>query len=234
MREDFIMLVFELPMQIYFLAPVPAEQVSGRIARLLDGALEKNGPGGAQKSLFWPYTFDQPCPLEAEHIYLEGKIYTVRIRTVSQELAEFFIRRLPGAGNDCIHVLSGQLRLIPRCLLERVHSLTPVVVKTERGYWRNQMQLVEYEERLKENLIRKYNFFQHASLSGDFLLFRDIAFMNRKPVRVAQSDIALLGDKVCLTAAGNDTAQELLYMALGTGMGENNARGCGFLGYRFR
>ena len=143
-------------------------------------------------------------------------------------------RRLPGAGNDCIHVLSGQLRLIPRCLLERVHSLTPVVVKTERGYWRNQMQLVEYEERLKENLIRKYNFFQHASLSGDFLLFRDIAFMNRKPVRVAQSDISLLGDKVSLKAASNDTAQELLYMALGTGMGENNARGCGFLGYRFR
>ena len=131
-------------------------------------------------------------------------------------------------------MLSGQLRLIPRCLLERVHSLTPVVVKTERGYWRNQMQLVEYEERLKENLIRKYNFFQHASLSGDFLLFRDIAFMNRKPVRVAQSDISLLGDKVSLKAASNDTAQELLYMALGTGMGENNARGCGFLGYRFR
>ena len=49
-----------------------------------------------------------------------------------------------------------------------------------------------------------------------------------------KNDIALLGDKVNLTAACNDMAQELLYMALGTGVGENNARGCGFLGYRFR
>ena len=76
---------------------------------------KRTGPGERRKACSGPYTFDQPCPLEAEHIYLEGKIYTVRIRTVSQELAEFFIRRLPGAGNDCIHVLSGQLRLIPRC-----------------------------------------------------------------------------------------------------------------------
>lgn len=92
----------------------------------------------------------------------------------------------------------------------------------------------EYEEHLKSNLIRKYNYFQQRKLSGDFPLFKGIEFINRKPVRVAQDDISLLGDKVSLTAAGNDAAQELLYMALGTGVGENNARGCGFLGYRFR
>ena len=96
------------------------------------------------------------------------------------------------------------------------------------------MQVDEYEERLKTNLIRKYNFFHQANLSDNFSLFRNIEFINRKPVRVLQNDIALLGDKVNLTAACNDMAQELLYMALGTGVGENNARGCGFLGYRFR
>ena len=228
------MLVFELPLQIYFLTPVPAERVSGRIARLIDAVMGKDEGKEGRRILFWPYTFDQPCPLEAKHIYLEGKIYTVRIRTVSQELAEFFARRLPGAGNDSMHVLGGELRLIPQHILERVHSLTPVVVKTERGYWRNQMQVAEYAKRLKENLIRKYNFFENANLSGEFPLFREIEFLNRKPVRVEQSDIFLLGDKVSLTAASNAAAQELLYMALGTGVGENNARGCGFLGYRFR
>ena len=44
----------------------------------------------------------------------------------------------------------------------------------------------------------------------------------------------LLGDKLSLTASQNESAQELLYMALGTGMGENNTGGCGFLSYRFR
>ena len=230
------MLVFELPLQIGFLVSVSAGEVSEQTAQLLDRVLQerKGEPDGQGSPIFCPYTFDQPYPLEAEHIYMAGKIYTVRIRTISQELAEFFIRRLPGQGNGCLQLLGGELRLIPRYVLERVHTLTPVVVKTKQGYWRNQMCVDEFEERLRANLIRKYSFFQHKRLSGDFPLFRRLEFMNRKPVRVAQNDIALLGDKVCLTAAGNDTAQELLYMALGTGVGENNARGCGFLGYRFR
>ena len=231
------MLVFELPLQICFLIPMPSENVSERIARLLDAALQRTESFWKEMSWrypFRPYTFDQPYPLEAEHIYCVGKIYTVHIRTISQELAEFFSSVLPFCGSDCLQILGGELRLIPRCFLERVHTLTPVVVKTRHGYWRNQMQVDEYEERLKTNLIRKYNFFHQANLSDNFSLFRNIEFINRKPVRVLQNDIALLGDKVNLTAACNDMAQELLYMALGTGVGENNARGCGFLGYRFR
>ena len=250
------MLVFELPLQICFLIPMPSECVSEKIARLLDAVLQKeeffpgvrgfleNAAAEAEdgdfasknegRPSFRPYTFDQPYPLEAERVYCTGKVYTVRIRTISQELAEFFSRMLPLCRSDCLQVLGGGLRLIPRGALERVHTLTPVVVKTGYGYWRNRMQVDEYEERLKTNLIRKYNFFCHTNLSGNFSLFKNIEFINRKPVRVSQSNVSLRGDKVSLTAACNSMAQELLYMALGTGVGENNARGCGFLGYRFR
>ena len=115
------MLVFELPLQIGFLVSVSAGEVSEQTARLLDRVLQerKGEPDGQGSPIFCPYTFDQPYPLEAEHIYMAGKIYTVRIRTISQELAEFFIRRLPGQGNGCLQVLGGELRLIPRYVLER-------------------------------------------------------------------------------------------------------------------
>ena len=131
------MLVFELPLQICFLIPMPSENVSERIARLLDAALQRTESFWKEMSWrypFRPYTFDQPYPLEAEHIYCVGKIYTVRIRTISQELAEFFSSVLPFCGSDCLQILGGELRLIPRCFLERVHTLTPVVVKTRHGY----------------------------------------------------------------------------------------------------
>lgn len=230
------MLVFELPLKICFLTQLPSVRVSERIGRFISGALRmsENDSLYRANNSFRSYTFDQPFPLESEHIYREGKIYTVRIRTISQELAEFFIRRLPLYTDGCLQVLEGEVKVIPRYILERVHTLTPVVLKTEQGYWRNQMQEREFEERLKRNLIRKYNFFQHTHLNCDFCLFRQMEFINRKPVRITQRDISLLGDKVSLTAAQNETAQELLYMALGTGVGENNAGGCGFLGYRFR
>lgn len=231
-----VMLVFELPLKICFLTPLPSACVSERIGQFISGALHTSEDDSffCENVRFRSYTFDQPYPLESEHIYREGKIYTVRIRTISQKLAEFFVRQLPLYADGCLQVLDGELKVIPRYLLERVHTLTPVVVKTRQGYWRNQMRVDEFEERLKANLIRKYNFFQHKKLEGGFCLFRRMEFMNRKPVRVPQKNISLLGDKISLTAAQNETAQELLYMALGTGVGENNAEGCGFLGYRFR
>ncbi|HJA94547.1 MAG TPA: CRISPR-associated endoribonuclease Cas6 [Candidatus Eisenbergiella merdipullorum] len=230
------MLVFELPLKICFLTPLSSERVSERIGQFISGALHASEEYSLyrENDRFQSYTFDQPFPLESGHIYLEGKIYTVRIRTISQKLAEFFVSRLSWYADGCLQILDGELRVIPRYFLERVHTLTPVVVKTEQGYWRNQMKVEEFVERLKTNLIRKYNFFQNTQLEGDFCLFRKMEFINRKPVRIPQKNISLLGDKVSLTAAQNETAQELLYMALGTGVGENNAAGCGFLGYRFR
>lgn len=230
------MLVFELPLKICFLAPTPFDCVSERMEQLIGSVLygDAERTERRENDPFASYTFDLPYPLEAKHVYCERKIYTIRIRTVHQELAEFLSRRLPLCGSEWIQIFGGELRVIPRHFLERVHTLTPVVIRTGEGYWRNQMQVEEFAERLKTNLVRKYNFFRHAELPDDFSLFQKMEFTNRKPVRVPRNQIVLLGDKLNLTAARNETAQELLYMALGTGIGENNAQGCGFLGYRFR
>lgn len=56
---------------------------------------------------------------------------------------------------------------------------------------------------------------------------------NHKPIAVPYKGRKLLGDKICFQAAENEQAQALLYMALGTGLGEMNARGCGFANYRY-
>ncbi len=92
---------------------MPSENVSERIARLLDAALQRTESFAKEMSWrypFRPYTFDEPYPLEAEHIYCVGKIYTVRIRTISQELAEFFSSVLPFCGSDCLQILRGTKR----------------------------------------------------------------------------------------------------------------------------
>ena len=231
------MLVFELPLKICILSPLPFLQAAEKIGRFIESALWEVGlypPDDEASYAGWPYTFDLPFPIESGLIYQPGKIYTVRIRTIRQELAEFFVRRLPVHQSEEMQGLSGELKIIPRFALEKVYTLTPVVMKMKCGYWRNRMKVPEYEERLKRNLIRKYRLFGERTLSADFPLSCDLSFTNRKPVRVPYQDKALLGDKLSLTASQNESAQELLYMALGTGMGENNTGGCGFLSYRFR
>ena len=43
----------------------------------------------------------------------------------------------------------------------------------------------------------------------------------------------LLGDKLQLTVADDEVSQRIAYMTLGTGIGENNGRGMGFVNFRW-
>lgn len=91
----------------------------------------------------------------------------------------------------------------------------------------------EYEKRLTVNLIKKYNNFCSTKIDEDFEFIRMIQVQNRAPIAVAYKKIKLLGDKIALKVADNELSQELSYMTLGTGLGEINARGAGFVNYRW-
>ena len=230
------MVVYELALHICFLSPLSYERVSDRIGTFIDTALgEKEEYLGLHRSsTFKYYTYDHPYPIEPGRIYRSGRIYTIRLRTVIREMAEYLAAKLSFRTRGGIQSLGGELRCIPQKRIACVYTLTPVVMKAEQGYWRSWLQVYRYEEWLKNNLIRKYNYFTHTEISGDFPLYQKIEFENECPVRIMCKNVVLLGDKLRLTASGNARAQELLYMALGTGLGNNNARGCCFWTCRFR
>ena len=77
------------------------------------------------------------------------------------------------------------------------------------------------------------NLFNHDNITDDFELYTTLEFMNRLPVSVTYKNVKLLGDKIRLSIADNETAQNLAYMSLGTGLGEMNSRGAGFINYRW-
>ncbi|MFR1889198.1 MAG: CRISPR-associated endoribonuclease Cas6 [Anaerostipes caccae] len=93
--------------------------------------------------------------------------------------------------------------------------------------------LQEYEKRLTVNLVKKYNAFCDTKINEDFEFIRMIEVKNRTPITVSYKKIKLLGDKIALKVADNELSQELSYMTLGTGLGEINARGAGFVNYRW-
>ena len=68
-------------------------------------------------------------------------------------------------------------------------------------------------------------------MEEDFQMFNSVEQMNRKPIAVKCKGITLLGDKIKVTIAKNESAQKLAVMALGTGLGEMNSRGAGFVNY---
>ncbi len=95
------------------------------------------------------------------------------------------------------------------------------------------MSLSEFEERIKINLIKKYNKFTGEKIEENFDFYTSIEFKNKKPISVNYKNIKLLGDKLQLNIADDKLSQKIAYMALGTGLGENNSRGLGFVNFRY-
>lgn len=128
--------------------------------------------------------------------------------------------------------LVSEVKLIPKKIITEVYTLTPAVIKSDR-YWRSIMSVDEYLDRLKVNLIKKYNAFNNTKINEDFEFINYIEFHNKVPVAVKLKDIKLLGDEYNLHVANNETAQELWYMAIGVGICEVNSRGFGFINYKW-
>jgi CRISPR-associated endoribonuclease Cas6 len=157
----------------------------------------------------------------------------VTIRTIEKNLAEFFTNKLVNEFDGKIKGLTSEIRILPKKHIEKLYSITPAIMKNEDGYWKNKVKLDEFERRLKENLIKKYNRSMDTKIDENFQLYTTIEFKNKKPISTNYKNIKLLGDKISLNIAENENAQKIAYMSLGTGIFEMNARGYGFVNYRW-
>lgn len=228
------MKVYEINLKLYLLQNLLTNEALERIRDLIDKSLVQNEKylEFHNKNKFKHYTFNSLFNAEKPQVFKEGGIYLVKVRTIDGELAEYLTKNLGNEYTDYIKALTVETKLLKRRPIEKIYNLTPTVIKTDKGYWKGNLSMEDYERRIKENLIKKYNHFFNIKLDEDFELFRSIEFNNRKPVRSSYKTISLLGDKLTLYIAENDTAQALAYFALGTGIGEMNSRGFGFVNYK--
>lgn len=229
------MLVYELRLKISLKEDIPYFSACEKIGQLINRTLCKDPEylyfhEGLRDYKF--YSFDGFSPSEKDGIYKKGMIYGVRLRTVKEDLAEFFLENLPGEETAAMRCNRADIKIIPKKPIGALFTVTPAIIKNyPSGYWKGNMTAAEFEKRLIDNLIKKYKSLTGKSLGEDFMLYNAIKFKNKKPIKISYKGITLLGDKVELTAAQNKKAQELLYMALGTGILENNSTGCGFVNF---
>lgn len=229
------MRVFQIKLKIFVLKDIPIDNSQSIISSFIDSGLTKDKGllEFHESNKFKGYCFDAPYPLEEDKIYKKNNIYTLTIRTIDKNLADFFANKLVNEFNDNVKGLTSEIRILPKKHIEKLYSITSVVMKNDDGYWKNKIKLNEFERRLKENLIKKYNSAMNVKIGEDFQLYTTIEFKNRTPIATNYKNIKLLGDKISLNIAENDVAQELAYMSLGTGILEMNARGYGFVNYRW-
>lgn len=227
--------VIQIRLKIYLLKDIPADRAQAEIAAFIDRGLVQSVEFAKlhNENQYKGYCFDSFYPIEPGKIYHKDKIYTLTIRTIDAELALFFERQAVNGYTGTMKALTSEVKLIPSKHIDVLWPLTPIILKCENGYWRDTLSVEKYEERLKVNLLKKWNQFYGEKLSEDFEMFTGIEFMNKAPITVSYKEIRLLGDKPRLYIAENKMAQKLAQLAIGTGLGEINARGYGFCNYRW-
>lgn len=229
------MQVYQIRIKLYMLTDVALNRIQTNLTAFIDKGFLENEEllQMHEENKFKNYCYDLPYPIEKDKIYKKGKIYTVTIRTIDPRLAKYFQEVCVNSYTDEVKGLTSEIRIIPKKVIDSIYTLTPVILKDDKGYWRKHMQLAEFENQLKVNLIKKWNAFTGEKLSEDFNLYTLLEFLNETPVPMEYKSIKLLGDKIRLQIADNETAQKLAYMALGTGLLNMNSRGAGYVNYRW-
>lgn len=228
------MQVFEISVSVKMKQDLPSEHALEQIASFLDQVLCKTGFETLHKTNQYKYyCFNSLYPIEDSRIYQKGKNYSFQVRTVETSLAGTFSSLVLQGSSKFFTILNSQIKIIPNHIINKVYSITPCIMKNDTGYWRKSGSIEDFERRLKENLLKKYNTLTGTKMNEEFQLCTSLQFKNKGPISCAYKKIHLLGDKLEIMPDSSKEAQELMYMALGTGILETNARGYGFINYQW-
>lgn len=227
--------VYELTLKVFLLKEINFHESQSKIADLIDQTLVKEEKflDIHNKNMYKNYCFNSFYPLERDGVYKVGSIYTIKIRTIDKDIANYLNDKLANEYTECIKGLTIEVKIIPRNHIEKIYTITPIIIKNDNGYWKNSLNFEGFEKRLKENLIKKYNYINNTKIDEDFQLYTAIELNNRMPIACPYKGKKLLGDKVNLVISDDEMAQKLAYMSLGVAVGELNARGYGFVNYKY-
>ena len=232
------MMVKEITVKIYLNRTIKVSDAQGAIVRFLDEFLvkdekfaqfhEANIPKGYTHDLLYPLT-------KGMSEYKGDNIYQFRVRTVNEELAAYLLSGIADHKTNEMKGLARTVKVIPHKHISQVYTLTPMILVAPegKGYWRDCMTFEAFEEMLQKSMIDQYEKYTGETVGKNCPLYDQIELKNKCAIGVPYKGITLLGDKLSLQVADNETAQRIIYYTLASGLGTKGSRGMGFLGYRF-
>lgn len=178
------MKVYEISLLIFLLKDIKSVDSFSAISSFIDSGMAKIPEllEFHNENKYKNYCFNSFYPIEKDKVYKQGNIYTIQIRTIEKNLADFFNTNLVNHYNESIKGLTSEIKIIPKRYIEKLYSITPVILKSEDGYWKGKFTLSDFEKRLKENIIKKYNSELNTKIDEDFQLYTSIEFINKKPI----------------------------------------------------
>jgi CRISPR-associated endoribonuclease Cas6 len=230
----------EINIKVYILENIPIEQALEDLSKLMDKSFYENEDMKSfhEENMMKNYCFNSLYPLDVKtKMYKEGCIYNFQLRCIGSKLKNHFLKFLSNEYTSKIKVLVCQSKNIPKRPIDRIYSITPVIVKMpgseKTEYWRNEYTEEEFFEYIRTTSIKKYEVLTGETVDKNLKLFNYAKIDNKKPIAASFKDKKILGDKVTLNLETNSDAQNNAYMLLGTGLADMSPRGYGFVNYQY-
>lgn len=223
--------VFELEVKVFLKRTIEKRNVQEKIARFISSymALNEKFLEVHESSDYKGYCFDSLKPISK--IYEKEKNYDFRIRSIDNELTNYFLEGLENFSNEDFKALTIKVKKISKKHIAKLYSLSPVLVKDD-GYWKLNEDFELFERKINENAFKKYKKFIKEDLKEE-KFYTNLKFTNKVPIGTHYKTVTLLGDKVELEIKGDSISQDIAYMLIGTGLAEGNGIGFGFVGYKY-
>ena len=110
-------------------------------------------------------------PIEKDGVYKKKRY--IRLQSEPQMLSwqNIFSKELRNHYTESIKGLTLEKRILPKKFISEIYTLTPVIIKTDKGYWRDQISINEFERLLVENLIKNIIQYTGEKIDEDFQLY---------------------------------------------------------------
>ena len=147
------MKIFEIRVKVTLLKDINYENLTGKLCNFIDMFIAKNEIflEKHKNKGYKNYCFDTLYPLEKDKIYKKDKKYTFKIRSIDYDFINYFIENLSGHKNLDMEGMIDVIEIIhDGKMIDKIYSVTPVMIKTDQGYWRDILNIEKFEKRIKD------------------------------------------------------------------------------------
>lgn len=231
----FLINVYDISVKVVLTKDVKGTEVQSVIASTIDFSFEFDDAMKSfhRKQEYKNYSFTPFKPYSNDGIYTKGSIFTFNIRTANKNLKDYFIKTLPGMEAERLVCIIATAEIIPKYKIDALETLSPIVVKTEVGYWGTHYDVDYFLDRVNSSAISKYNVFTGNNIPQGTEVFTGVNFKRNK-VKRNYKNIVLIGDNCIFKVKDTPIAQEIAYLAIGSGLCDMVPRGFCALNYQYK
>lgn len=170
------------------------------------------------------YVFSGLSPIEKEKIYKKGRVYFFRLKSLNKSFIEEIKNNYKKINNDFFHIVASEINFYQQKFITNLYTLNAAISTLDNnGYWKKDNGLEFLKERIKNNLLKKYeNYFEEKlDLKDEFIEYIEV--LNKKPIVYKYKNFKVLGNKFNIKVGTSIESQKLAKIANAVGILEKNS-----------